>query len=251
MHDIRLTGLAGMPEVKSGDRLASLIADAAAKSGVSLASGDVLVVAQKAVSKAEGRLVRLQEVEPSAFAITLARERSGDPRFVELILRESRRVLRMDERVIIAETHHGFICANAGIDRSNVAGDDFVSLLPVDPDASARKIREDIGKDLGVRPGVIVCDTFGRPWREGLTNVAIGLAGIKAVSDYRNRVDDFGRPLHATVFGTADEIAAAAGLIMRKTERLPVVAVKGFEFEPGNQGIRELLRAKEHDLFRY
>ena len=251
MNDIRLTGLAGMPEIECGDRLSPLIADAASRSGVKLSPGDILVVAQKIVSKAEGRLVRLEDVQPSPFAVTLARARSGDPRFIELILRESRRILRMDERVIVAETHHGFICANAGIDRSNVAGDGFVSLLPEDPDGSARRLRDDLERDLGVRLGVVICDTFGRPWREGLTNVAIGLAGIKPVSDFRNRADDFGKPLHATVFGTADEIAAAAGLIMRKTERLPVVAVHGFAFEPGEHGIRELLRAKEHDLFRY
>jgi len=250
-NEIRLIGLEGIPEVGDGDSLVSFIIAAAKQSQVNLADGDVLVIAQKIVSKSEGRVVNLESVQPSAFALTLAHSRGVDPRFIELVLRESRRILRMDERVIIAETHHGLICANAGIDRSNVPGTDHVSLLPANPDASALGIRDGLEAECGVRVAVIVCDTFGRPWRQGLINFAIGLAGLKPLSDFRNQRDDFGRKLIATVFATADELAAAAGLIMRKTTRLPVVLVKGLGFEAGEEGFRALLRPKENDLFRY
>jgi coenzyme F420-0:L-glutamate ligase/coenzyme F420-1:gamma-L-glutamate ligase len=250
-NEIRLIGLEGIPEVGDGDSLVSFISAAAEQSHVNLADGDVLVIAQKIVSKSEGRVVNLESIQPSAFARTLAQSRGVDPRFIELVLRESRRILRMDERVIIAETHYGLICANAGIDRSNVAEKDHVSLLPADPDASARRIRDGLEAECGVRVAVIVCDTFGRPWREGLINFAIGLAGLKPLSDLRNQHDDFGRKLHSAVFATADEVAAAAGLIMRKTERLPVVLVKGLSFEAGEDGFRALLRPRESDLFRY
>ena len=250
MNDIRLVGLEGIPEVKPGDVLALQIIDGAGRCNVALEQNDVLVVAQKIVSKAEGRLVCLDDVVPSPFACSLARARSIDARMAELILRESRRIVRMNERVIITETHHGLICANSGIDYSNVAQEGWVALLPQDPDGSACRLREDLKQRLGVELAVIISDTFGRPWREGLTNVAIGLAGINPLNDFRRQKDDFGRPLRATVLASADELATAAGLIMRKTNRLPVVLVKGFSFEAGEHSMRELLRSKEQDLFR-
>ena len=250
MNEIRLVGLEGIPEVKPGDVLAHHIIDSVGRSGVALEKNDVLVVAQKIVSKAEGRLVCLDDVVPSAFAHALARTRSIDARMAELVLRESRRIVRMNERVIITETHHGLICANAGVDYSNVPREGCVALLPQDPDASAARLREDLMQRLGVDLAVIISDTFGRPWREGLTNVAIGLAGINPLNDFRHQKDDFGRLLRATVLASADELATAAGLIMRKTSRLPVVVIKGFVFEAGEHSMRELLRSKEQDLFR-
>lgn len=250
MNEIRLLGLEGIPEVAPGDVLSQLIVEAAGRTGVALEPGDVLVVAQKIVSKSEGRLVCLDDITPSPFACSIGRARSVDPRLAELVLRESRRIVRMNERVIITETHHGLICANAGIDHSNVPREGWVSLLPEDPDASAARLRDDLKLRTGIGPAVIISDTFGRPWREGLTNVAIGLAGINPLNDFRHSRDDHGRPLRATVLASADELATAAGLIMRKTNRLPVVLIKGFVFEPGEHSMRELLRAKEQDLFR-
>jgi coenzyme F420-0:L-glutamate ligase / coenzyme F420-1:gamma-L-glutamate ligase len=250
LKQIRLIGLEGIPEIDPGDDLARHIADSAAHTGVVLEDGDVLVVAQKVVSKAEGRVVCLADVSPSAFARSLARERSMDARMAELVLRESRSIVRMNERVIITETHHGLICANAGIDQSNIPQDGCVSLLPRDPDVSASSLRGALRERLGIDVAVIISDTFGRPWREGLTNVAIGLAGINPLDDFRHQCDDYGRRMRATVLASADELATAAGLIMRKTRRLPVVLITGFVFEPGDHGMRELLRAKDQDLFR-
>jgi coenzyme F420-0:L-glutamate ligase/coenzyme F420-1:gamma-L-glutamate ligase len=250
VKEIRLIGLEGIPEIKSGDVLACHITEAASRSRVALEKDDVLVVCQKIVSKSEGRLVRLDDVVPSPFACSLALMRSIDARMTELILRESRRIVRMNERVIITETHHGLICANAGVDCSNVPDKGWVALLPQDPDASALRLRQDLALRLGVELAVIISDTFGRPWREGLTNVAIGLAGINPLNDFRLQRDDFGRLLKATVLASADELATAAGLIMRKTNRLPVVLIKGFDFESGEHSTRELLRPVEQDLFR-
>ncbi len=250
MNRIELIGLEGISEIRSGEKLAVQISEAARRTDVNIAADDILVVAQKVISKAEGRLVRLADVDPSIFARTIAGECDVDARLIELVLRESRRVVRMSERVIITETHHGLICANAGIDRSNVVGEDVVSLLPVDPDASARQLRLELEELLAIKVAIIITDTFGRPWREGLTNVAIGLAGITPLEDFRCQPDDHGKLLKATVLATADEVAAAAGLIMRKTKRMPVVLAKGFAYEAGEHSARELLRAREHDLFR-
>jgi coenzyme F420-0:L-glutamate ligase/coenzyme F420-1:gamma-L-glutamate ligase len=250
LNEIRLIGIEGIPEIKPGYPLARHILDAATQHHLVLERGDVLVIAQKIVSKMEGRLVCLNDVIPSEFAQSIARTRAMDPRLAELILRESRRIVRMNERVIITETHHGLTCANAGIDQSNVPGEGFVTLLPEDPDASAARVRIDLAAEAGIEAGIIISDTFGRPWREGLTNVAIGIAGINPLRDFRQEKDDFGRLLRATVLATADELATAAGLVMRKTNRLPVVLVRGFCFEPGQHSMRELLRARDQDLFR-
>ncbi len=251
MKRIQLIGLEGICEIKPGVCLAPHIIAAAERARVSISQNDILVVAQKVISKVEGRIVRLSKIEPSVFAKTLAAVYQGDARLIELVLRESRRIVRMSDGVIITETHHGLTCANAGIDRSNIEGEDHVSLLPVDPNASAAKLGAEIEKLTGSKLAIIITDTFGRPWREGLTNVAIGLAGMNPLADLRQRRDDHGKVLRATVLATADEVAAAAGLIMRKTERVPVVLVKGFSYEAGEHSAKELLRAPERDLFRY
>ncbi|HEY8672228.1 MAG TPA: coenzyme F420-0:L-glutamate ligase [Candidatus Dormibacteraeota bacterium] len=244
--NIELHAVEGLPEIRPGDDLAQLIVGAAPH----LRNGDVVVVAQKVVSKAEGRLRDLADVNPSERARELARRLAADPRLVQVILDESTRVVR-DDRVLIVETRQGFVCANAGVDRSNVAGDDTVCLLPLDCDASARSLHERINALSEARVGVVVSDTFGRAWRMGLVNVALGVAGIPAVLDYRGRPDDFGMPLQATVVALADELAAAAELLMGKTRRVPVVVVHGLEVFEGPSGSgQELVRPEELDLFR-
>jgi coenzyme F420-0:L-glutamate ligase/coenzyme F420-1:gamma-L-glutamate ligase len=242
---IAIVGLAGLPEVRAGDDLAALIREAARAGGHKLDAGVVVVVAQKIVSKAEGAERDLRTVEPSALARTWAEVWHKDPRLVEVVLGQSRRIVKMDRGVLIAETHHGFITANAGVDQSNVPGEDRVTLLPQDPDASARRLRAALGCG-----AVIIADTFGRPWREGLVNVAIGVAGLDPLDDYRGRADHTGKALQATVVAIADEIAAAAGLVMRKTEGVPVALVQGVNWSAGEGSARALIRDPAHDLFR-
>lgn len=247
---LSVVGLPGVPEVGEGDDLARLILEAAERAGSGLATGDVLVVAQKVVSKAEGRVVSLQEVVPSGLAREFAETWGKDPRQIEVVLRESRRIVRMDRGVIIAETTHGFICANAGVDASNVPGEDRVSLLPVDPDGSAARLRKALEDRHGAQVGVIVSDTFGRPWREGLTNVAIGAAGLSPLLSYIGQQDPHGHLLRVTELAVADELAAAAGLLMGKLERIPVVLIRGYRFRSGEGHARSLVRSPDRDLFR-
>jgi coenzyme F420-0:L-glutamate ligase/coenzyme F420-1:gamma-L-glutamate ligase len=247
---IEIIGLRTLPEIRRGDDLARQVMDASKREGVGLRSGDVLVIAQKIVSKAEGRLVKLRSVAASPLARAWARRMGSDPRFVEVVLRESRRIVRMDERVLIAETHHGFVCANAGVDRSNVAGRGWVSCLPRDPDESARRIVATIRARKKISVAAIISDTFGRPWRLGLTNVAIGAAGLRVMKDLRGQRDAHGHLLRATVLAVADELAAAAGLAMGKSEQVPVVIVRGFRYSPGREGARRIIRAAAEDLFR-
>ena len=245
----QLIPVRGLPEVAPGDDLGLLIAQAAA-SGPQLKNGDVLIVAQKVVSKSEGALVDLTTIVPSARAIALAAGQHRDPRLIEVILSESASVLREDAHVLITETKHGFICANAGVDRSNVSGRDWVSLLPRDPDASARKLKLRLHELADVEIAIIITDTFGRAWREGLANVAIGIAGINPLVDFRGQLDDHGKELSATVLAIAVDLAAASGLLMRKTARIPVIVVRGYEYERGEGNARALIRARERDLFR-
>jgi len=245
---IRLLPIRGVPLVGEGDDLAALLFEAARASGASLAAG-VLVVCQKVVSKAEGRLVRLAEVEPSDEARRIAREDGKDPRHVELVLRESTRVVRRGHGVLICETRHGFVCANAGVDLSNAPAAGVAVLLPLDPDASARALREAL-RARGAGPlAVIVSDTFGRPWREGLVDVAIGCAGIAPIDDLRGQPDLTGRELQVTANATADQLAAAAGLLMRKASGVPAVWIEGVSPE-GDGALRETLRDPASDLFR-
>lgn len=238
---IRIVGVTGLPEVRPGDDLAKLIRVAAGK----LDRKTIVVIAQKIVSKSEGAIVDLRSVEPSELARNWATQFGKDPRLIELVLRESRRIVRMDRDVLIAETRHGFVTANAGIDQSNVPGEHFATTLPVDPDASARLIHEGLGCG-----AVIVSDTFGRPWREGLVNVAIGISGLEALGDLRGARDRLGRVLHATVLAVADELAAAAGLAMPKSAGIPVALITGFDWTRGDGSARALIRSPEKDLFR-
>jgi coenzyme F420-0:L-glutamate ligase / coenzyme F420-1:gamma-L-glutamate ligase len=241
---IELHPVAGLPEVEPGADLAALIAERA-----ELRDGDILVVAQKVVSKAEGRLRDMRTIQPSEQAEEIARRNGSDPRQVQAVLDESVRLVRTD-RVIIAETRHGFVCANAGVDHSNVPGGEVLCLLPVDPDASAAGLRERLRELTGRTVAVIVSDTFGRAWRIGIANVALGVAGMPAVVDYRGLDDDFGRTMIGTVIAVSDELAAAAELAMGKTARVPVVVVRGYraEGEPGSG--RSLVRPEAEDMFR-
>jgi len=245
---LRLVPIPGLPEVEPGTDLAELIRGAANDAGIDLA-GTVLVVCQKIVSKAEGRLVSLADVEPSDEALEIAKEHDRDPRQVEVVLRESRRIVRRGNGVLITETHHGFVCANAGVDLSNAPGPDVAVLLPKDPDASARRLCDALSSSAGPTP-VIISDTFGRPWREGLVDVALGSAGLAPIRDDRGSRDRAGRELIVTQPATADQLAAAAGLLMWKSAGVPVVVVEGFPIE-GDGSVKEaLLRDPSTDLFR-
>ena len=245
MREVELLAVEGLPEVHPGDDLAALIA---ARAG--LQEKDVVVVAQKVVSKAEGRLVDVDQVTAGEEAVRIAPRlvAKPDPRIVQVVLDESVRVLRA-ERTLITETRHGYVAANAGVDHSNVGAGGRVALLPVDPDASAERLRARLGVLTGVAVGVVISDTFGRPWRLGIVNVALGVAGIEALVDLRGSRDDDGEPLHATVIAVADEIAAAAGLVMGKTNRTPVVIVRGLDVSGRGSG-RDLIRPAGEDLFR-
>lgn len=244
-----MIGIVGLPEIRKGDDLGRLIVEAAASQGTALRDGDLLVVSQKIVSKSEGRVVCLADVTPSPAALAMARELAKDARLVELILRESRRVVRMDKGILIVETHHGWICANGGVDQSNVDLD-AASLLPEDPDRSARTLRERIRGLTGVDAAVIISDTFGRPWREGLTNVAIGIAGLTPIKNYLGAQDPAGHTLQATLLAVADELAGAAEPVMGKLNRVPATIIRGLPFERGEDTSKALLRDPARDLFR-
>ena len=251
-HSVTIFGITGIPEVQPGDQLGLLIASAASGQGSPLIQGDILVVTQKIISKAEGRLVNLSLISPSDFAIEFARHTGRDPRLVELVLRESKSIVRMDpdRGVIISETHHGFVCANAGIDQSNVPGDDVVCLLPEDSDASARRISDEIQESVGLSLPVIVSDTFGRAWREGHVNFAIGVSGMDPMTDYRGTRDAQGREMHVTTIAVADELAAAAELVQFKAIGVPVSVVRGYPFMTADPGYTPLIRERDRDMFR-
>jgi coenzyme F420-0:L-glutamate ligase/coenzyme F420-1:gamma-L-glutamate ligase len=247
--DLHVFAIPGIPELAPGDDAGRVIAEAIVRSGQRAAAGDIFVVAQKIVSKAEGALVALADVEPSPLASHWAQEYGKDARAVEVVLRETRRLVRMERGIIIAETHHGFVCANAGVDASNVPAG-YVTVLPRDPDASAARLRDTLTTILGQPIAVIVSDTFGRPWREGAVNVALGVAGLQPLLDYRGRVDHHGRRLQTTVIAVADELAAAAELVTGKTCRTPVAVVRGAVEWCGTGSGTMLLRGSAADLFR-
>src|SRR5271166_253146 len=251
---VTVTGLAGVPLVKPGDDLGAIAAAAFTTSGLAPEDGDVLVVAQKIVSKIEGRYVDITTVQPSERAISLAAEVDKDPRFVEVVLSESKRVVRLRPGLLIVEHRLGFVMANAGIDHSNVAAEDGterVLLLPVDPDGSARALRQYLLGAFGIGIGVIISDSFGRAWRKGTVGVALGAAGLPALVDLRGHSDLFGRELLVTETGFADEIAAAAGLLMGQAdEAVPMVLVRGLAWSAPNAPAAALIRPAEHDLFR-
>lgn len=247
--EIRVVGLTGIPEVKVGDDLGRLIVEAAERQGVAIASGDVVVVTSKVVSKVEGRLVPLSSIKPSRFARQAAEHLGKDPRVLEAVLQESRRVVRMVEGLVIAETRHGHICANAGVDQSNVPNG-WVALLPLDPDGSARRIRERIRELRGVDVAVIVSDTQGRPWREGQIDVAIGVSGLLPIKSYKGVRDPHGYELRVTAMAIADELASAAELVMGKVQNIPAAIIKGFSYPRGEGSAQMLLRPPDRDIFR-
>jgi coenzyme F420-0:L-glutamate ligase / coenzyme F420-1:gamma-L-glutamate ligase len=249
MKRLELFGLETIGEVARGDSVGRLIGEACAREGVQISGSDIVVIAQKIVSKAEGQLIDLATVRPSARARELAQQLDKEAALVEVILRQSRSIIRTGGRALVVETHHGFICANAGVDQSNV-GKYRVALLPNDPDGSARRIRAEIHDQLDQQPGVIITDSFGRPWRIGTVDVAVGIAGIKAVKDERGLQDRHGYELKAAVAAVADEIAAAAELVMGKRGGVPVVIVKGCEVEKEEGSVKDLLRPIAEDLFR-
>jgi coenzyme F420-0:L-glutamate ligase / coenzyme F420-1:gamma-L-glutamate ligase len=257
-ESISIRGLKGIPEILPGMNLTEKLLSALELAGISREDdsatenrhdGIVIVVAQKVVSKSEGCLVRLEDVIPSAKAQAWARTYHKDARVVEVVLQQARRVVRMDRGILIAETRHGFVCANAGVDTSN-APSGAVVLLPPDPDQSAAKLRRTLESALHRHVGVIISDTFGRPWRMGLTNVAIGVSGLSPFIDYRGQVDSYGRPLQATILAAADELAGAAELVMGKTAGIPAAIIAGFQTNPAEGSGTELIRPAEEDLFR-
>ena len=236
--------------MRPGDDPAALLLAAFERQGERFQEGDILVVTQKIVSKAEGRLVDLDGIEPSETARELSAVSQRDPRLIEVALRESARIVRMERGVLISETSHGFVCANAGVDASNLGSPNVVALLPVDPDASADRIRRRIAEQAGVDLAVVISDTFGRPWRNGQTNVAIGVAGLRPIRDYRGRPDSAGLTLQVTEIAVADEMASAAELAMGKLDRVPAAVIRGYPYEPGEGHARELVRDPALDMFR-
>lgn len=251
-NELRIFPITNIGEITPGIDLAQSISDALKTQQLTLEQGDILVVTQKIVSKAEGRLVNMDEVEPSEFARMIAEQGKKDPQHVEVVLRESKRIVRMDRGILISETQHGFICANAGVDESNMNGARQLALLPVDSDRSAQELRMRLktlaGGDMEL--AIIISDTWGRPWRSGQVNMAIGVAGIQALADYRGQYDPYGYELHASIIAVADELAAAAELVMGKIDRVPVALIRGYQYTPAEGTVRELLRDSATDMFR-
>lgn len=249
--EIRIIPIKGMDEIVPGADLGGLIYEALLKQDLMLEQGDILVVTQKIVSKAEGRMIHLADIQPSPFAQTIAEQHQKDARHVEVVLRESKRIIRMDRGIIISETQHGFICANAGIDESNVNGDGVLLLLPVNPDQSAQTVRLRLQALAGENHiAVLISDTWGRPWREGQVNMAIGLAGMEPLVDYRGQRDHYGYELQASAIAVADELAATAELVMGKIDQIPVAIIRGYTYLPREGNSRPLLRHSAMDMFR-
>lgn len=247
---LTVIGIEGIPEVVPGTDLIQKILWAADAQGTPLESDDILVITQKVISKAEGRIVDLTTVTPSDLAARWGHEYGKDPRLIEVALQDSRRISRMDRGILVTETHHGFFCINSGVDASNVPGSDTVVLLPQDSDASARLIREAIRQHTGLQAAVVITDTWGRPWRDGVVNVAIGVAGMDALLDYRGLADDYGRELHATAIAVVDELASAAELVMGKVDRVPAAIVRGYTYRPARGTVRDMIRTPDRDIFR-
>ncbi len=247
--ELQIVGLAGVPEVRAGDSVGKCIGAAIREAGIGIHPGDIFVVAQKIVSKAEGRVVRLDSVKPSERALSWAAAHGRDPRLVEVVLGQTRRIVRMERGHMIVENLQGFICANAGVDTSNVAAGS-ACLLPENCDRSAQGIGEELAREFKVPLAVIVSDSFGRPWRLGLVNVALGVAGLKPLLDYRGSRDSSGTPLTTTVIAVADELASAAELVMGKISRVPVALIHGFKYNTGGGSGQAMIRPAAEDLFR-
>jgi len=248
--EIRIIPVRGVGEVRDGDDVAGLLVDAFEAQGYRFESGDVLVVTQKIVSKAEGRVVDLSTVTPSETALELSQINGRDARQIEVALRETAKIIRKDRGILISETRHGFICANAGVDGSNLALASEVSMLPIDSDVSADGIRAAVRERTGAEVAVIISDTFGRPWRQGQTNVAIGVSGMEVVRDYRGETDSASLVLVVTEIAVADELAAAAELVTGKLDRVPAAIIRGYPYRPGNGRATDLVRPAEFDMFR-
>ena len=250
VHEVRLIPILVPRDIQPGDSICDTLLHSIRKKRLRFAAGDILVVKHKIISKAEGRLVDLATIQPSAESVAWAKQYDLDARVIELALRESRAVIRRKNGVLITETQHGFLCANSGVDVSNVDGGEHAVLLPVDADRSAADLRRALKNRTGLSIAVIISDSFGRPWREGLTDFAIGISGMKALRDDRGRRDAHGYKLKASVEAVADEVACAAGLVCGKLNRTPACIVRGFRYAPGAGGVRDLLRTAESDLFR-
>lgn len=248
--EVRLLPIAVRGEITRSEKLSQRLLRATRDAGLRLKRGDILVVKHKVVSKAEGALVELDTVRPSTAARRWASRHALDARVSELALRESRRIVRQKNRVLITETRHGFVCANSGVDVSNVDGGRHAVLLPKDPDKSAAVLRRELKKQSGIDLAIIISDSFGRPWREGLSEVAIGVAGMHPLIDYRGRRDPHGYPLHATIDAVADELACAAGLVCGKLASTPACIIRGYAYRRGKGSAKELIRPAENDLFR-
>ena len=252
--EIRILPVQGIGEILPGSDLGLIIYKALQAQGLVLKQGDILVVTQKIVSKAEGRVVNLDEVEPSKFAQVAALNSKKDAQYIEVVLRESRRVVRMDHGVLLTETKHGFICANSGVDESNVNGEREITLLPIDPDRSAHELRTRLQELVGESPAfdiaIIITDTWGRPWRNGQVNMAIGVAGMESIADYRGQRDPYGYELQASAIAVADELASAAELVMGKIDRIPVALIRGYTYIASKGNVQPLLRDSATDMFR-
>ena len=240
----------GIPDIKKGDDLGKLLVTRLKEQGDEFQQGDIAIVSQKIVSKSEGRVVSLSKIAPSDFAKTIANSSGKDPREIEVILRETRKIIRMRGGHLITETKHGFICANAGVDQSNVGNGDSVTLLPQDSDGSADRIRKTIHEITGRIVPVIITDTFGRAWRMGQVNFAVGISGMKPIHDYRGTRDMYRRRLQVTEIAVADELASAAELVMNKADRVPAAIIRGYNAPKGHGRVKDLLRPEEFDLFR-
>ena len=251
MNQLQITPLTHIQEITKGTDLAAEIIHSMHKQNLSLAEGDIIVVTQKIVSKAEGATVDLTTLTPSPFAKTLAKTGKKSAAYYEVVLRQTKRIVKADHGIVICETHHGFVCANAGVDESNVEGQQIVTLLPVDPDASAQKILQTLQKATKIKKlAIIISDTWGRTWREGQTNMAIGIAGIQPLLSYEGKKDPYGYHLQATIIAIADELASAAELVMNKTDNVPAAIIRGYNFQTGKTSIQSLLRDPKTDLFR-
>ncbi len=249
-HSIEIFPIHYIPEISPGDSLSELISIAITGNGISLKNKDIVIVTQKIVSKVEGQIIHLNSITPSAFAIHIAKTAQKDPRFIEVVLQQSKRIVRMNSTVLITETHHGFICANAGVDASNIMKTNTVSILPSSPNKSADALRKDLKKRWDVELATIISDTWGRPWREGQVNFAIGSSGISPLLDFRGKQDVSGYELHASVIAIADEIASAAELVMGKIDNIPVAILRGFHYDASSQNADSLLRDPLSDMFR-
>jgi coenzyme F420-0:L-glutamate ligase / coenzyme F420-1:gamma-L-glutamate ligase len=247
---IQILALRKLPLIREGDNVADHLVKAAKEEDITIEDGDIIVIAQKIISKAEGGVIQLKTVTPSTMAKEIAKTSGKDPRHVEVILQQSAKIVRRKDAHLIVQTRHGFVCANAGVDRSNVEDPDTITILPADADKSAEAIRGRILELTGKEVGVVISDTFGRAWRIGQVNVAIGVAGLPPIIDYRGQKDMFGYVLNVTQMAVADELASAAELVMKKSDRVPVAIIKGFEHQPGRGSVAELIRPEGEDLFR-